>query len=188
MIDTAELGRVMSTMNVPRERPRTPLFSGPMDTVGQRDEHHERPAQTSSEHEQWTSSERQLTSSYRDLVDILREQLQAAQERERDYREHIARLTEMLRETQHQNQRLLDMPRTAPPPVRTQRPPRRGPAAYDPAPAIARILTLRQQGLSYEAIAAQLTQEGIATRYGLPWQHSSVRYLFCTYGEASMED
>jgi hypothetical protein len=79
-------------------------------------------------------------------------------------------------------------PPQAPPPVRTQRPPRSGPSAYDPAPAITRIQTLRRQGLSFEAIAAQLTQEGIPTRYGLPWQHSSVRYLFRTYGEASMDD
>jgi hypothetical protein len=114
LIDTAELVRVMSTVNVPRERPRTPLFSIPLNTDTSGPEHRERPAQTSSEHDEHTSSERQLTSSYRDLVNILREQLQAAQERERDYREHIARLTEMLRETQQQNQRLLDMPRSAP--------------------------------------------------------------------------
>ena len=48
------------------------------------------------------------------MVDILRAQLQAAQEREHDYRDRIARLTEMLRETQQQNQRLLDMPRNVP--------------------------------------------------------------------------
>ena len=58
------------------------------------------------------------------LVDILREQIQvlrdelqgtrqAAQERERDYREHIARLTAMLDQAHQQNQRLLDMPRGA---------------------------------------------------------------------------
>ena len=55
-----------------------------------------------------------MTSTYRDLVDILREQLQAAQERERDYREHIARLTAMLDQAHQQNQRLLDMPRIPP--------------------------------------------------------------------------
>jgi hypothetical protein len=114
LIDTAELGRIMSTLNVPRERPRPPLFTVPLDTLGQRDEHRGRPAQTFSGQDEQTSSERQLTSSYRDLVDILREQLHAAQERERDYREHIARLTEMLRETQQQNQRLLDMPCNVP--------------------------------------------------------------------------
>ena len=96
LIDTAELVRVMSTLDVHSARPLTPLDTSPMDTATQGSEHRERPAQTSSEHEMWTSSERQLTSSYRDLVDILREQPQAAQERERDYREHIARLTAML--------------------------------------------------------------------------------------------
>jgi len=50
------------------------------------------------------------------MLDILREQLHAAQERERDYREHIARLTTMLDHAHQQNQRLLDMPRPAPPP------------------------------------------------------------------------
>jgi hypothetical protein len=114
LIDTAELVRIMSTVNAPRERPRPPLFTVPLDTVRQGSEHHERPAQTFSGQDEQTSSERQFTSSYRDLVDILREQLQAAQERERDYREHIARLTEMLRETHQQHQRLLDMPRSAP--------------------------------------------------------------------------
>jgi hypothetical protein len=41
---------------------------------------------------------------------------------------------------------------------------------------------LRQQGLSYTLIALQLTREGIPTRYGKPWEHSSVRYVLETYG------
>src|SRR5262249_50300541 len=141
LIDTAELVRVMSTVNVQRERSRIPLDTLPLDTATSRDEHRERPAQTSSERPPWTSSERQLTSSegererqltstYRDLVDILREQLQAAQERERDYREHIARLTAMLDQAHQQNQRLLDMPRSPAPtslqePLGAPQPPRR---------------------------------------------------------------
>ena len=79
-------------------------------------EHGGRPENMTREHEEWTSTGRQLTSTYRDLVNILREQLQAAQERERDYREYIARLTAMLDQAHQQNQRLLDMPRTTPPP------------------------------------------------------------------------
>jgi hypothetical protein len=114
LIDTAELVRVMSSLNVHHERPLTPLDTTTVDTHLHGDEHRERPGQASSEHEEWTSSERQLTSSYRDLVHILREQLQAAQERERDYREHIARLTTMLDQAHQQNQRLLDLPRPAP--------------------------------------------------------------------------
>ena len=54
---------------------------------------------------------------------------------------------------------------------------------YDPRAAAARIHTLRRQGLSFVRIAAQLAAEGIPTRYGLPWQHSSVRHLFQTYGD-----
>src|SRR5215471_352018 len=104
LIDTAELVRVMSTVNVHPARPLTPLNMSHMDTNPDGSEHHERPALTSSEHDVQPSSERQLTSTYRDLVDILREQLQAAQERERDYREHIARLTVMLDQAHQQNQ------------------------------------------------------------------------------------
>ena len=125
LIDTAELGRVVSTVDVHRARPRTSVDSKAMDTGITDDEHHGRPGDLSSEQHAQVSSERPLTSrvsegerpltsTYRDLVDILREQLQAAQERERDYREHIARLTAMLDQAHQQNQRLLDMPRPRP--------------------------------------------------------------------------
>ncbi len=53
---------------------------------------------------------------------------------------------------------------------------------YDPQAAAARIQELRRQGFSLTRIAAQLDAEGIPTRYGLPWQHSSIRYLLKTYG------
>ena len=125
LIDTAELGRVVSTVDVHRARPRTSVDSKAMDTGITDDEHHGRPGDLSSEQHAQVSSERPLTSrvsegerpltsTYRDLVDILREQLQAAQERERDYREHIGRLTAMLDQAHQQNQRLLDMPRPHP--------------------------------------------------------------------------
>jgi len=45
---------------------------------------------------------------------------------------------------------------------------------YDPHAATARIQDLRRQGLSLTRIAAMLTQEGIPTRYGLPWQYRVV--------------
>ena len=44
---------------------------------------------------------------------------------------------------------------------------------YDPRAAAVRIQDIRRQGLSYEMIALQLTQEGISTRYGKPWEHSN---------------
>ena len=114
LIDTAELVRVMSTLNVHRERPRRDLDRTTMDAILQGDEHRECPEKLSRDHQVWTStgrqltsrqaeSERQLASTYRDLVDILREQLHAAQERERDYREHIARLTARLDQAHQQN-------------------------------------------------------------------------------------
>jgi hypothetical protein len=56
---------------------------------------------------------------------------------------------------------------------------------YDPQAATRRIQALRRQGLSLTKIAAQLTVEGIPTRYGLPWQYSSVRHVLRTYGDAS---
>jgi len=125
LIDTAELGRVLSTLDVHRERPRTPLDTTPMDAYTSGGEHRERPEQTSSAHPEQVSSERPLTSTdpivniLREQIQILREELhdarQAAQERERDYREHIARLTVMLDQAHQQNQRLLDMPRIRPP-------------------------------------------------------------------------
>jgi Helix-turn-helix domain len=117
LIDTAELVRIMSTLDVHAERPRTSVDTTPLDAYTRGDEHRERPVYTSSEHAEQMSSERQLTSTYRDLVDILREQLNAAQERERDYREHIARLTAMLHDAHQQNPRLLDMPHSVPVPA-----------------------------------------------------------------------
>lgn len=64
--------------------------------------------------------------------------------------------------------------------------PRPSPAilgTYDPQAAAARLQTLRHQGLSLPRTAAILTEEGSPTRYGLPWQYSSVRHLLKTYGE-----
>jgi hypothetical protein len=69
-----------------------------------------------------------------------------------------------------------DTPQEAP------RPTPRTLGTYDPQAAAARMQTLRRQGLSLAQIAAQLTAEGVPTRYGLPWQHSSVRHLLKTYG------
>jgi DNA-binding XRE family transcriptional regulator len=49
LIDTAELVRVMSTVNVHSERQRTPLDTAPLDTYSQGHEHRERPVNMSSE-------------------------------------------------------------------------------------------------------------------------------------------
>ena len=161
LIDTAELGHVLSTLDVHRERPRTPLDTRPLDAAFQGHEHRERPEDLSSAPQARTSSERPLTSTsgererqwtstYRDLVDILREQLQAAEERERDYREHIARLTAMLDQAHQQNQRLLDMPRPALPPAPSPARPSPGPpplpSSGDPRGAMRRcIVALLQE-------------------------------------------
>jgi Recombinase len=58
---------------------------------------------------------------------------------------------------------------------------------YDPRAAAVRIRDLRRQGLSYTMIALRLTQEGIPTRYGKPWEQSSVRYVLETYGQENAD-
>jgi hypothetical protein len=66
------------------------------------------------------------------------------------------------------------------PQLTPQSPPQPSPqilGVYDPRAAAVRIRDLGQQGLSYTLIAVQLTREGIPTRYGKPWEHSSVRYV-----------
>src|SRR5262249_7669864 len=73
------------------------------------------------------------------------------------------------------------------PPVTPQATPHPSPqilGTYDPRAAAARIHTLRREGLSFVQIATRLDEEDIQTRYGLPWQHSSVRHLLKTYGDA----
>ena len=63
LIDTAELGRVLSTLDVHPARPHTRLGTASMDAALQDNEHRERPEHLSSERQPWTSSERPLTSS-----------------------------------------------------------------------------------------------------------------------------
>ena len=53
---------------------------------------------------------------YQDMIAMLKQQLSEAQAREQAAREREALLLQMLHETQQQNQRLLDMPRSAPTP------------------------------------------------------------------------
>ena len=123
MIDQTELVRAAPYVDTLKERSRTSMDNADMDMQLSHDEHYERPPEPVYE-QPWTGvHERQWTSSD-PLVDILREQLQRANERERAYEErerayhdHIARLTAMLHDTQQQNQRLLDMPRSTPAPT-----------------------------------------------------------------------
>src|SRR5215831_12337455 len=64
LIDTAELGRVLSTMDVHRARPRTPVDTSTMDAFPSHREHAERPMDMFSEHQSRTSGKHQLTSSH----------------------------------------------------------------------------------------------------------------------------
>ena len=109
LIDTAELLRAGFALHTGHEIGRQEVLS--------------------TGHELTSSVGQPLTSKldtldvYLDMIALLKQQLsetqaqaqardQAAQERERDYREHIARLTAMLDQAHQQNQRLLDLPRT----------------------------------------------------------------------------
>jgi transposase-like protein len=119
LIDQTELVRAAPYVDTLKERSRTSMDSTEMDTHISHDEHRERPPEPV--HEQpWTPVHARPWTSTDPLVDVLREQLQRAQERERVYEERerayhdqIARLTAMLHESHQQNQRLLDMPRSA---------------------------------------------------------------------------
>jgi hypothetical protein len=120
MIDETELVHAAPYVDMLKERSRTSMDTADVDMNLSYDEHRERPPEP-VHGQPWTPVHERPWTSTDPLVDVLREQLQRAQERERvyeererDYREHIARLTAMLHETQQQNQRLLDMPRSAP--------------------------------------------------------------------------
>jgi hypothetical protein len=110
-----------------------------------------------------------------DLVRVLGEQLAILRVR-------VEALESVLTQRRHPADQRADSPAdtradTQPTPADTPR------GTYDPQAAVARMQALRTQGYSFARIAAQLTAEGIPTRYGLPWQHSSVRHLLKTYGE-----
>ena len=126
LIDQAELVRVAAYADTLRERTRTSTDIPTTPAPGHIETPRGRP-QTADRGQPETDVRERPQTSADTLVDILREQLQvlrdelqgtrqAAQERERDYREHIARLTAMLDQAHQQNQRLLDLPRAVPPP------------------------------------------------------------------------
>jgi excisionase family DNA binding protein len=123
LINETELVRAASYVDTLKERARTSMDNTDMDTILSHDEHRERPPEPVHERSWAPVHERQWTSTD-PLVAILREQLQRAhererayEERERTYHEHLARLTAMLHEAQQQNQRLLNIPRSAPVPA-----------------------------------------------------------------------
>lgn len=113
LIDETELVRVAPYVDTLREHTRTRMHTvdgTKMDTPRTGGEHDHRVHEQGHAHVRTPVPEHAWTAMDT-LVDILREQLQAAQERERDYREHIAQLTTMLDQAHQQNQRLLAMPR-----------------------------------------------------------------------------
>jgi hypothetical protein len=129
MIDSTELVRAATVVDRLKERSRSAADVLGIDTQRRGEQHlehftdsdHERPRTDVRERLQTSAVDRSQT--YADtVVDLLREQLrttqeaaqqerEAAQERERAYREHIAQLTMMLNQAHQQNQRLLEAPR-----------------------------------------------------------------------------
>ena len=128
-IDTAELVRAVSTLAAPVHRAHLNVQSvqesvHTVDSEIVEDEQYDRPQRVQREHREQVSSERHLTSIYQDLVDTLREQLQAAREREHDYQARITWLEHQVDQVQQRYDRLLDAPRPAQP----------APATPSPAP------------------------------------------------------
>ena len=122
LIDQAELVRVAAFVDTLLGRARTATDTDMRPAPGRVETARGRP-QTDDRGQPETDVRERPRTSADTLVDILREQIQvlrdelqgarqAAQERERDYREHIARLTAMLDQAHQQNQRLLDLPRS----------------------------------------------------------------------------
>ena len=207
LIDTAELLRAGFTLHTGHEIRRQDVMStgqeltSKLDTVGQP-----------------VTSRLDTLDVYLDMITMLKQQLseaqtreqdvrQAALERERDYRDHIARLTAMLDQAHQQNQRLLDLPRTPPqslqdapghvqplPPPGTAAPPQRRPtrphatSPGDPRGAMRRrILSLLQdypEGLTPAEIRERLGVERSLgdtclgmLRYGLVRRVARGRYV-----------
>src|SRR5262245_13376905 len=113
LIDQVELVRVATYVDVVKERLRTSADKDNIPAYMQAEYTNERP-QTEARQQQETDVRGRVQTSSDVVVDILREQIQtlrdelqdtrhAAQERERDYREHIARLTTMLDQAHQQN-------------------------------------------------------------------------------------
>ena len=134
LIDQAELVRVAAYADIFKERLRTSADTRDTSAYILMEDTHGRPQTGDRGQPETETYGRQQTSSDV-LVDILREQIQilrdelhearqAAQEREQDYREQIARLTTMLDQAHQQNQRLLDLPRPPPPSLRRPQAPR----------------------------------------------------------------
>ncbi len=117
------------------------------------------------------------------LSDIVSDAMSASVSDVADIRERLAQLeqrVEALSASVRQSSMLSDMPGDTGTPAQPS-PQLLG--TYDPRAAATRKQELRRQAFTLTQIAAQLTAEGVPTRYGLPWEHSSVRYVLKRYGE-----
>jgi Bacterial regulatory protein, Fis family/Recombinase len=176
LIDTAELARVVSTLDVHHERlaerPRTLLDNMSVDSQLTADEHHEHPGAVHHERPAWTDDERQLTSTYQALVDTLREQLdsmrqelEAARAERHAAREERAMLLHMLQDMQQRYDRLLAAPRSGLTPYAPTSAQEWSDAPL-PDPILAQVLRWQDEGMTLRAIAARLNAEGVPTRSG----------------------
>jgi hypothetical protein len=158
MIDQTELVRAAPYVDTLKERARTSMDNGDVDTHYSHDEQRECPPHpvhaqpwTPVHERQWTSTD-PVVDILREQIQVLRDELhaarQAAQERERDYREQIARLTMMLDQAHQQNQRLLDMPRTPTPHPDSKTPAADAPPRGEMRRRIVALLQEHPEGLS----------------------------------------
>jgi len=117
------------------------------------------------------------------LSDIVSDAMSASVSDVADILERLAQLEqrgEALSASVRQSSMLSDMPGDTGTPAQPS-PQLLG--TYDPRAAATRKQELRRQAFTLTQIAAQLTAEGVPTRYGLPWEHSSVRYVLKRYDE-----
>src|SRR2546425_74057 len=124
-----------------------------------------------------------LSAMLSDIVSNAMSDVSASVSDVADIRERLAQLeqrVEALSASVRQSSMLSDMPGDTGTPAQPS-PQLLG--TYDPRAAATRKQELRRQAFTLTQIAAQLTAEGVPTRYGLPWEPSSVRYVLKRYGE-----
>src|SRR5262245_29482441 len=141
MIDQAELVRVAAYVDTLRERSQTSADTVEIPAQRHIETPYRRPRIPVREHQETDSYGRPQTSAdmlidvLREQVQTLREELQEARQSAQAAREREAVLLQMLQESQHRYDRLLDVPRTAPSP-RLERSPspksRTAPSTMDP--------------------------------------------------------
>jgi len=139
-IESAELVRVAPLVDSLKERTWTSMNTTPPTQENSPREQHEQPMDTAHE-QSWTPvHEQERTSTLQALVDTLRDQMQLMRDELQAAREERALLLQMLQDMQHRTDRLLDLPRSTPPPS-----PQNAPGATQASSRVQRRVTLAPQ-------------------------------------------